>query len=120
MGPPTDGADVPDVSPGAGRSVPAGDADRLSRAAAIVERLSLDAAVRAQLTNEVLAAALDQVEAGLAAPPATRLFGHRLEEGDLRRGLERTYRELARLAPTVEERVRLVDRANRVRPVTLV
>jgi serine/threonine-protein kinase PknG len=97
-----------------------GDATQhLARAAAIVERLTLDAASRAQLAGEVLGAALERVEAGLAPSPDTRLFGHRLEEGDLRRGLERSYRELARLAPSAEERIRLVDRANRVRPLTL-
>ena len=35
-------------------------------------------------------------------------------------GLERAYRALARLAPTSEERIGLVDLANQVRPRTLV
>ena len=34
--------------------------------------------------------------------------------------IKRAYRDLARLALTPDERIRLVDRANRVRPKTLV
>jgi serine/threonine-protein kinase PknG len=34
-------------------------------------------------------------------------------------GLERAYRTLARLAPSAEERIRLIDRANQARPRTL-
>ena len=46
------------------------------------------------------------------------LGGRALTDGDLRRGLERTYRALAAVAPTAAERIRLVDEANRVRPRT--
>ena len=46
------------------------------------------------------------------------LLGCRFLERDLRFGVERSYRELARWAGTTAERVELVDRANRVRPRT--
>ncbi len=38
----------------------------------------------------------------------------------MRRGLEETYRALARRSDPGEERIALVDRANQVRPRTLV
>jgi serine/threonine-protein kinase PknG len=93
---------------------------RLTEAAAIVERLGLDVSRRATLAAEVLQAALDALAGGLLSnAPDTRLFGHPVNETGLRRGLERAYRDLARLAPTPDERLRLVDLANHVRPVTV-
>jgi serine/threonine-protein kinase PknG len=47
-----------------------------------------------------------------------RVAGHALVERDLRTGLESTYREMARMASTTSERIRLVDSANHVRPRT--
>jgi serine/threonine-protein kinase PknG len=47
------------------------------------------------------------------------VLGCTLTERDLRFGLERAYRSLARLADTTPERVALVDQANAVRPRTL-
>jgi serine/threonine-protein kinase PknG len=46
-------------------------------------------------------------------------LGRPLEENGIRLGLERAYRELARLA-SGEDKIRLVDRANEVRPLTAV
>jgi serine/threonine-protein kinase PknG len=48
------------------------------------------------------------------------LLGSDLDERGLRFGLERSYRTLARLAPGGEERIDLVERANRYRPRTWV
>jgi serine/threonine-protein kinase PknG len=48
------------------------------------------------------------------------LLGSGLDERGLRFGLERAYRTLARLAPGGEERIELVERANRYRPRTWV
>ncbi|MGP3949419.1 tetratricopeptide repeat protein [Streptomyces sp. 7N604] len=48
------------------------------------------------------------------------LLGSRLDERGLRFGLERSYRVLARLAQRGEERIELVERANRFRPRTWV
>ncbi|WP_328496281.1 serine/threonine-protein kinase PknG [Streptomyces sp. NBC_00414] len=103
--------------------------DDLTSAAAQVEALDeygLDAVRREQLSTEVLGCALDWVLSGIqgSAPPATGtrtvLLGSDLDERGLRFGLERSYRTLARLATGGEERIDLVERANRYRPRTWV
>lgn len=91
----------------------------------------LDAVRREQLSTEVLGTALDWVLSGSptaqpAAPssPATAaprtVLGSELDERGLRFGLERSYRMLARLAQRGDERIELVERANRFRPRTWV
>ncbi|MDI9884544.1 tetratricopeptide repeat protein [Streptomyces sp. HNM0645] len=87
-----------------------------------LERLGLDALRRERLSTEVLGTALDWVLSGSAgAPPArTVLLGSELDERGLRFGLERSFRVLARLATNGEERIELVERANRYRPRTWV
>ncbi|MFE7841366.1 tetratricopeptide repeat protein [Streptomyces sp. NPDC057474] len=101
--------------------------DDLTAAAGQVEALGgygLDAVRREQLSTEVLGCALDWVLSGGqgAAPPAGGrvLLGSALDERGLRFGLERSYRTLARLAQGGEERIDLVERANRYRPRTWV
>ncbi|MFI1013011.1 tetratricopeptide repeat protein [Streptomyces sp. NPDC020965] len=106
-----------------------------------LKEFGLDAVRREQLSTEVLGTALDWVLSGSpgapssvpdpssaprpggapAAPPApTVLLGSELHERGLRFGLERSYRVLARLAQRGEERMDLVERANRFRPRTWV
>ncbi|TXS31027.1 serine/threonine protein kinase [Streptomyces sp. ms191] len=97
----------------------------LTAAAAQVSALQgfgLDAVRREQLATEVLGTALDWVLSGSpgAGPGGTRLLGSELDERGLRFGLERSYRVLARLAQRGEERIELVERANRFRPRTWV
>ncbi|MFB7589737.1 tetratricopeptide repeat protein [Streptomyces sp. NPDC056169] len=98
----------------------------LTAAAAQVSALQgfgLDAVRREQLSTEVLGTALDWVLSGSpgAAPGGgTLLLGSELDERGLRFGLERSYRVLARLAQRGEERIELVERANRFRPRTWV
>ncbi|MFD0552677.1 tetratricopeptide repeat protein [Streptomyces rectiviolaceus] len=112
--------------------------DDLTAAAGQVEALAgfgLDAVRRERLSTEVLGTALDWVLSGrhsghAAAPPTapaapaggsrTVLLGSDLDERGLRFGLERSYRTLARLAQGGEERIELVERANRFRPRTWV
>jgi serine/threonine-protein kinase PknG len=53
------------------------------------------------------------------ADPTVSLAGHPASEPALRDGLESAYRDLATHAPSSQERVRLVDRANTVRRWTL-
>ncbi|MFJ9536252.1 tetratricopeptide repeat protein [Streptomyces sp. NPDC101225] len=112
-----------------GRTATAGDTaflDDLTAAARQVEALDaygLDPARREQLSAEVLGCALDWILSGGqgSAPVAGRvLLGSDLDERGLRFGLERSYRTLARLAPGGEERIDLVERANRYRPRTWV
>ncbi|MCX4980946.1 serine/threonine-protein kinase [Streptomyces sp. NBC_00572] len=98
----------------------------LTAAAAQVSALQgfgLDAVRREQLSTEVLGTALDWVLSGSpGAEPGggALLLGSELDERGLRFGLERSYRVLARLAQQGEERIELVERANRFRPRTWV
>ena len=113
------------------RTATASDApflEDLTAAAVQVEALEaygLDPARREQLSAEVLGCALDWVLSGGqgSAPPAAggrTLLGSGLDERGLRFGLERSYRMLARLARGGDERIDLVERANRYRPRTWV
>ncbi|MGW6418908.1 tetratricopeptide repeat protein [Streptomyces sp. NPDC055055] len=98
----------------------------LTAAAAQVSALQgfgLDAVRREQLSTEVLGTALDWVLSGSpgAAPGGgALLLGSEVDERGLRFGLERSYRVLARLAQQGDERIELVERANRFRPRTWV
>ncbi|MFI2200915.1 tetratricopeptide repeat protein [Streptomyces sp. NPDC020192] len=112
------------------RTAGAGDVpflDDLTAAAGQVEALEaygLDPARREQLAAEVLGCALDWIlSVGQGTQPAAGgrvLLGSGLDERGLRFGLERAYRTLARLATGGEERIELVERANRYRPRTWV
>ncbi|WP_275464648.1 serine/threonine-protein kinase [Streptomyces noursei] len=117
----------------------------LTAAAQQVQALAdfgLDDRRRELLATEVLGSALDWVlsgghgdgppagtpgdggSGGTAGPPTAyqrpALLGSPLDERGLRFGLERSYRLLARLAQRGEERIELVERANRFRPRTWV
>ena len=74
---------------------------------------------RARLHNELLRAALALAQ---SSAPGTgdsmRLLGCPVAEHDLRIALEGSYRALARFADGAQERIALVDAANRVRPRT--
>ncbi|MFF2651599.1 tetratricopeptide repeat protein [Streptomyces sp. NPDC058045] len=119
-------------TPGGPAAVVGGEPDLrtdLAAAAGQVEALDgfgLDAVRREELSAEVLGTALDWVLSGGegSAPPSGGagpvLLGSALDERGLRFGLERSYRKLARLARDGEERIELVERANRFRPRTWV
>ncbi|HSS09440.1 MAG TPA: tetratricopeptide repeat protein [Acidimicrobiales bacterium] len=93
----------------------------LTTACTAVDHLALDGEQRASLTRDLFEAALTLVRTGRVHPnPAVTVLGEPLTERRLREGLERAYRTLAHLAPTPDERIRLVDLANHVRPRTLV
>jgi serine/threonine-protein kinase PknG len=92
-------------------------------AAARLERLTLDAERRTRLSAEVLEAAYHWVRSGhghrQGQQPGATVLGCALDERELRFGLERCYRSLARVAPSANQRIELVDRANSIRPRTL-
>ncbi len=91
----------------------------LLTAGSILETLQLDGEQRVKLTGELLETALRLAQNGAAPESAgARLLGHKLVERDLRLGVERSYRMLARGAASRGERIRLVDRANQMRPRT--
>ncbi|MFJ3721209.1 tetratricopeptide repeat protein [Streptomyces sp. NPDC090045] len=87
-----------------------------------LRRFGLDPERQERLATEVLGSALDWVLSGSRGsdPGRTSLLGSQLDERGLRFGLERSYRVLARLARRGEERIELVERANRFRPRTWV
>jgi serine/threonine-protein kinase PknG len=94
--------------------------DDLKLAAGTIERLPLDPEQRTRLKIEILDAALALLQTRTLAPNAdVQLMGHPLQQNRLKRGLEQAYRDLARLATTLDERIELVDMANRARPRTV-
>ncbi len=94
-------------------------ADGLLVAGSILETLPVRGEQRVRLQAEVLESALALVESGGAFDDGrASLLGCRFLERDLRSGVERSYRELARWAASNSERIELVDRANQLRPRT--
>ena len=97
-------------------------ADELLAAGAILESLPIPGEQRARLQAELLEAALALVNAphppGAIDDGRASLLGCRFLERDLRVGVERAYRELARWAGSSSERIQMVDHANQVRPRT--
>jgi serine/threonine-protein kinase PknG len=89
----------------------------LQAAGARLGQLTLDPGRQQQLTAEVLHTALGTALAGQPVGQG-QLLGCELTERDLRFGLERSYRALARLAPDQARRIELVDQANEIRPRT--
>jgi serine/threonine-protein kinase PknG len=94
--------------------------DEIREAGSILEQLPVGAEQRERLSADLLEAALTllAVNPTTAHQSDTRLLGHPLSERDLRLGLERCYRTLARRAGSRSERIGLVDAANRARPRT--
>ena len=93
--------------------------DELLAAGSILQALPLTGEQRDRLTADLLGTALRLTLEGAASDDGhTSLLGHRLVERDLRFGLERSYRALARRAGSRAERFRLVDEANHTRPRT--
>jgi serine/threonine-protein kinase PknG len=90
----------------------------LVAASARLDVLELDAERRAQASRELLEAALAWVRIGRTG--SGKVLECQLTDQELRLGLERCYRTLARQAGTPEERIALVDRANEIRPRTWV
>ena len=94
-----------------------------------LEALGLDAERRERMEAEVFESALTWTLTGSGAWPTNgagdagwngRILGQRPTERELRLGLERTYRTLAHLAKHADDRIALVERANSVRPRTLI
>ncbi|GAB3237685.1 serine/threonine-protein kinase [Kineosporia babensis] len=88
--------------------------DALSAALESVSAVRLDPRDRAQLRVDVLSAALSDVNSSGERPDVT-VGGVPAQAPGLQDELETAYRELAQLTEQRDERVRLVDEANRVR-----
>jgi serine/threonine-protein kinase PknG len=94
-------------------------AGELAEASSVAESLSPDGMSKFTLASQVLGVALDLVcSHSVKEDRAIKVLGSPLEEVRLRAGLEHSLRSMAHLA-TGEERIRLVDQANQVRPRTL-
>ena len=79
------------------------------------------AATAAQLRTELFENALRLLRGrDIQRDASVRLLDRPLEEGDLRRGLEESLRGLARWETDRKQQIKLIDRANAVRPVTWV
>lgn len=95
-------------------------ADRYPDAGTRLDRLEVDDLSRAQLEVELFEGAVDALKGRRLRPSAAAsVIGCPFEERSLAFGLEGALRSLARRTPDPTERCRTVDRANRVRPLTL-
>jgi serine/threonine-protein kinase PknG len=93
--------------------------DELAKASQVLEALALEGMEQARLHAEVLENALGLLaEKVVPANASVRVLGQALEEAPLRRGLETALRQMAHLETDPARKIELVDRANRVRPVT--
>jgi len=94
--------------------------DELKSAAKAIETIALEGMERYRLTKQVLETALDLITSKIVSPTSKiNILGQPLEEVHLRRGLEKSLRAMAHLL-TGDEKISLVDEANRVRPRTLI
>jgi serine/threonine-protein kinase PknG len=94
-------------------------AEELLQASAVVEALTLEGLEQARLRTELLEIALTLLGTrAVSANPTVRVLGQPLGEIPLRRGLEQTLRQMARLVTDRDQQIALVDRANAVRPRT--
>jgi serine/threonine-protein kinase PknG len=91
----------------------------LSDAARSLDSVPLESRERLSLLVRIYQAALGQVIAS-GPNPGVRIGDVPAEQDALRRGAEDAYRHLAAVTDDRNERIRLVDAANRVRPRTLV
>jgi serine/threonine-protein kinase PknG len=104
-------ADVAGARPELGDLVSASD---------VLDSLPLEPSLRLPLVRDLLTQGLALLADGTVRPDtAVFITGTAFDDVDLRSALEITYRSLAKMAPTDEERFTLVDRANAYRPRTL-
>jgi serine/threonine-protein kinase PknG len=96
-----------------GRGLPS-----LAEAMRSIDAVTIDPLDRARLTANVLDAALTTV-LDKGEEPTVLIAGHPADEHSLRDGVEEAFRDLAALTHDHDERVRLVDTANRVRRWTM-
>jgi len=96
-------------------------AAELAQASEVIRALTIDGLKRHRLAADLLLTAIDRIKDKTVQPnSAVRLLDEPLQIRALQFGAERELRACARHVKTDEERIRLVDEANRVRPRTLV
>jgi serine/threonine-protein kinase PknG len=100
------------------RQTPPGPQD-FHAASQSLEAIALDAADRYRMQRQLFETAIYQLSQKKLQPsPQVKIAGQPLDERSLRFGLEKCLRELAHLSEG-DEKVRLIDMANRARPRTL-
>ncbi len=101
---------------------PSGDPsiEELESASVIMQRLKLDAAQRANLAADIYKRALSGIQSGRIHSGQRTLLDAQLDPQSLRQSLSETYREQARLTNDDDERIRLIDAANEIRPRTFI
>ena len=91
----------------------------LVSASQVAQGLTLTGLNKVMLSSAILNAAVAQVQTNaIKANPAASICGAPVDEARLRSSLEANLREMARYSAP-DERIRLVDQANQVRPRTL-
>ncbi len=90
----------------------------LAEAAVELDESSMDAQARSDLRIQILGSALDLVRRR-GPNPAAHIAGAQADEPSIRRAMEQAYRDAARLNEDGRERIRLVDKANAIRPRSL-
>ncbi len=91
----------------------------LQSATQTVESLTLEGIERHRLDRQVLETALTLLTSkAIVAQDSLKILGQPLQEIKLREGLEKVLRSMAHLS-TGDEKINLVDEANRIRPKTL-
>ncbi len=90
----------------------------LAEAAIELDESSMDAQARSDLRIQILGSALDLVRRR-GPNPAAHIAGAQADEQSIRRAMEQAYRDAARLNEDGRERIRLVDKANAIRPRSL-
>jgi serine/threonine-protein kinase PknG len=92
----------------------------LEQAAETIEQIGIEGGIVHQLAGRLFVAAIELIENGKLKDGRDRtLLGSPLAIADLRLAAEQRYRSCAHLAEDAPEKIRWVDLANRVRPVTL-
>ena len=94
-------------------------ADDFLRAGERLGRIGLDGESGDRLATRVLEGALDWLRRGGRPDASAHLLGAPLTEEGMRTNLERRYRSLAHWARSATDRYALVDKANSLRPKTL-
>ncbi len=91
----------------------------LQSATQTVESLTIEGIERHRLDRQVLETALNLLTSkAIVAQDSLKILGQPLQEIKLREGLEKVLRSMAHLS-TGDEKINLVDEANKVRPKTL-
>ena len=96
-----------------------GESTDLVHAGERLERVGLDGESVDRLAVRVLESALERLREGEALSKGSRLLEGEFTEEGVRSNLERRYRSLAHRTGGAKERYELIDKANSLRPMTL-